>query len=323
MSKKQRRAIDREAELLLGNGDPSVSELRSFSASQRESIREKRSRDIRNRLRGLHIGAGILCLVAAIVAWVIIYAFGISTNEYVVCTYALRAIPAIVLPSLVSFGCFSAFLAVTIWIAMYGLIYHLVVINVFFREYVTGLAGGNYNNRFRWIFRGATVPLYYMIAVHVSGARSGPALFILVMLAVVVEVLRWVGERQTAYRVRGPSVLAQSGCATTTYDVVVKRTGKVALAMAFFLSIFLTGVQLVYWAMFLLEDFANVPLITWFYGIGFVVYYLIFAIWAHVVMSADELVMGQRINTEYAWIIYDAIGLIILTGLIVVGTILP
>lgn len=306
----------------LAQGDPTVDELRGLTVDELNQVRVARSRTIKTRLRALYIGFGILDLVACIAAWFVIYFFAISTNNYVACTYAFKAIPGVLLPNLVSLGCFSVFLWVTILLALFALVYHLIAINILFRDYIRDMAQGRYDNRLRWVFRGATVPLFYLLALHVSGARSAPAILVLVMLAVVVELFRWAAERQTTYTVKSPQFLRRAGCSDIQYSVTTKRTGKVALAAGLFIAIFVAGAQLAYWVLFILEDFGAVPLITWLYGIGFALYYLIFAFWSYIVMNADLLTRGQRIKTEYAWIVYDALGLLVLAGLATVGTIL-
>lgn len=281
-----------------------------------------RRRQYERRLRLTYTIPGVIGLIALIALWVVVYVIPISTGEYLTCTYALRAVPGVVLPILDSVGCLSAFLVLTIMFGLFCLIYHIIGMNLAMSALLRSLGRGRYDNRYRWVARGATIPIFLMVAMHVSGMRSIVAIFVFMLLSICVEMLRWVAQRHTYYRVgQGNSADSAFGCPTTTYKLIVVNIGLIAnrLALFFALVIFLT--QLVYWVTYIAQDAGAVPLVTWLYGPAFIVYYLAFAIWSFLMMSAQTLQVQALINLEYAWIIYDAIGLFVLTGLAVLGTI--
>lgn len=275
---------------------------------------KQRAKQIKATLRGLHIGLGLLCLLAAGAAWFVIFFFGISTDLYTACFYMLIAKPAVPIPTVLSLRCLSTFLVSTITLALYALIYHLFTINFFFDAYITNLANGRYDNPYRWIFRGATVPTYLMLALHASGVRSAPTAIVLMMMAVAVELLRWLGERRTTYKAD------KDNCYET---ISIAKSGSVAIGLSLFIAMFVFGAQIAYWVFFLLADIANVPLMTWLVGPAFALYYVVYALWTYVNMTAVRLPINARMDTEYLYIVYDTVFLIILTLFVILGSIFP
>ncbi len=285
------------------------SDLRKLPESTRRLITKKATARIRRSLRTMHIVLGSLALVFSIVLWAVIFVIPIPADKYDACFYMILGAPGDVVPALLSLGCVSVFLVTTIALALYGLIYHLLVTGTIgFRAYYDGLKEGKYNNRSRWIFRAATVPIFYLIALQVSGARDFLTMAILLLFCAFVDILRWIAERKTLY----------SFSVSRNMEVLTNK-GRLTLLASGFMAAIVAISQLVFLIIFVVQDIDNVPLITWIYGISFFLYYTVGAFWFHISMAQSVVPYQSRLSLETTWDIYDTVGFMLLTGAATLG----
>jgi hypothetical protein len=245
--------------------------------------------------------------------WLTIYLVPFGVEHYVACFYVLMGEPGVLLPNLLNVGCLNVFLVTTIAYALFVTLYMLATIGFFlFDDFAQGFAHPYYQNRYRWIFRAGVVPVFYALALHVSGAREAITVFASMTIAIIVEILHWIAESKTTYTIVGKGVCKMK--------VSKRALTSVYASLAF--SLVLAFAQLAYFIAFVVQNFGAVPLMTWLYGWVFFAYYFVFAIWWYATMSASTVDIRSRFILEYWWTLYDALGLLVLTAMATIGAIL-
>jgi len=287
-------------------------DIMKLSSKQRKKFVRDESEKLRRNLRILQAVLGFVELIAAIVLLFVVYFVPYDTTAYTACFYTLFAYPGIFLPITYEITCLSPFILAIIALLAHAIIYRLIVMTfMFFDNYIYDISNGRYDNRFRWIFRAAIHPIYYMIALHVSGVRDFIMITAMCVIWMFAEILRWIAEHKIRY------AFSQS-----ELSVVATKNAISALYASTFAGALIVGTQVVCWIVYVLANINDVTYMTWIYGIGFAVLSGLFVVWILFVYMQDSYAYKERMTVEYAWSIYETVTVILLTVGVTVGSIL-
>ena len=262
-------------------------------------------------LRALQGVLGGIEIVAAVIAILLIVLLPVAIDKYAMCFYTMIGTPSVFLPLLFEFGCPSpAWMAITA-LLLHGFVYRIVFMTLFsFQGYYRSLIGGKYNNPYRWTARGAVYPIYFLIAYHASGGRDFVTASVFMIIVFAVEMFRWITERKRQYNYSRSRQLS-----------VISESGRSAFYASVLFAIIVVASQLAYWIIYIAQAPALVQLMTWIYGITFLVSYLVFSIWTWIIQGRVEMKYGERMNVEYAWEIFQTIVLLLLTAFAILGSV--
>lgn len=266
---------------------------------------------ITTRLRILHFLLGSLGILFAALILTLTITLDGAVGNYLSCFYTAFGTPtSSALLKIVANGCVTPFLIASVTLALYAILYHLVLVVMQFEQYTRMFFGGVYDNPYRWVARAWAEPVFLLLALEASGMRNLVTIVMLMLLQSFAEYMRFASESSTEY------VYNRNEMRTK-----ISERGRNSLHGAAYLSAIVVLGLLVAWIAFIAQDAGNVPLITWLYAPAYVLYHIIYAFWAHIAMLPGATKYGARARLEFYWDIYIFFSYTVLTVLATIGSI--